>query len=126
MSAHTDNHPHHDAHAGHGHHHAPVEGGVIDPVCGMTVDPKAGKPQADYQGRTYYFCCNGCRTKFLADPQKYLHKAHEAAAGATDPVCGMSVDPGTAKHSAELQGQTYYFCCNGCKTKFVADPQKYL
>ncbi len=112
---------HHDHHA-----HAPVEGGVIDPVCGMTVDPKAGKPQADHQGQTYYFCCAGCRAKFIADPQKYLHKAHAAAAGATDPVCGMSVDPGTAKHSAEHQGQTYYFCCAGCKTKFVADPQKYL
>ncbi len=101
---------------------------MIDPVCGMTVDPKAGKPQADYQGQTYYFCCNGCRTKFLADPQKYLHKHNEApaAAGATDPVCGMSVDPGTAKHSAEHQGQTYYFCSNGCKTKFAADPEKYL
>ena len=60
--------------AGHNHHHhdAPAKGGVIDPVCGMTVDPNAGKPHVDYQGQTYHFCCNGCRTKFLADPQKYL------------------------------------------------------
>ena len=38
----------------------------------------------------------------------------------------MSVDPATAKHSAEHAGETYYFCCNGCKTKFAADPEKYL
>ncbi|MGA7384283.1 MAG: heavy metal translocating P-type ATPase, partial [Methylocella sp.] len=42
-----------------------------------------------------------------------------------DPVCGMNIDPGSAKHSAEYGGQTYYFCCEGCKTKFVADPMSY-
>ena len=30
---------------------------AIDPVCGMSVDPDAGKPEAVYQGQTYYFCC---------------------------------------------------------------------
>ena len=48
---------------------------------------------------------------------------HEAA---TDPVCGMTVDPATAKHRAEHRGHPYYFCSAGCKTKFTADPQKYL
>jgi len=43
--------------------------GVIDPVCGMTVDPHTAKQRTDYQGHTYYFCCAGCRTKFIADPQ---------------------------------------------------------
>src|SRR5271166_1977843 len=43
-----------------------------------------------------------------------------------DPVCGMDVDPRTAKHSAEVGGSTYYFCCNGCKTKFVANPASYI
>jgi len=43
-----------------------------------------------------------------------------------DPVCGMSVDPHTAKHRAEHQGHTYYFCSGGCREKFVANPQKYL
>jgi Cu+-exporting ATPase len=38
----------------------------------------------------------------------------------------MSVDPATAKHSAELAGQTYYFCCGGCREKFLAEPQRYL
>ncbi|MEP6885260.1 MAG: heavy metal translocating P-type ATPase [Gammaproteobacteria bacterium] len=44
----------------------------------------------------------------------------------TDPVCGMSVDPATAKHQAEVRGQTYFFCSGGCKTKFVATPEQYL
>jgi Cu+-exporting ATPase len=45
---------------------------------------------------------------------------------AIDPVCGMQVDPGTARHMAEHQGQTYYFCAPGCKKAFEADPAKYL
>ena len=57
---------------------------------------------------------------------EHHHRHHPAAGAATDPVCGMSVDPATAKHSAEHGGQTYYFCCQGCKTKFAADPEKYL
>ena len=43
-----------------------------------------------------------------------------------DPVCGMSVDPATAKHRAEHAGATYYFCSAGCRGKFVAEPAKYL
>jgi Cu+-exporting ATPase len=38
----------------------------------------------------------------------------------------MSVDPHTAKHRTEHHGHTYYFCSAGCRTKFAADPQKYL
>ncbi len=43
-----------------------------------------------------------------------------------DPVCGMTVDPATAKGSYEYNGQTYYFCSKGCVAKFQADPEKYL
>ncbi len=112
----------------HHHHDAPAASGVIDLVCGMTVDPNAGKPHADYHGQTYHFCSNGCRTKFLADPQKYLgaRTPELKAAGVIDPVCGMTVDPQTAKHRADYSGHTYYFCSAGCRTKFIADPQKYL
>ena len=45
---------------------------------------------------------------------------------AKDPVCGMEVDPSTARHTSEYQGQTYYFCASGCKRAFEAEPQKYL
>jgi Cu+-exporting ATPase len=45
---------------------------------------------------------------------------------AKDPVCGMDVDPHTAKHRAEHAGRTYYFCAAGCRRKFLANPEKYL
>ncbi len=47
-------------------------------------------------------------------------------ASATDPVCGMTVDPATARATAVHDGKTYYFCCPSCQTKFVADPARYL
>ncbi len=45
---------------------------------------------------------------------------------AKDPVCGMNVDRREAKHSAEHGGYTYYFCSQGCKTKFAANPSSYV
>src|SRR5271154_3789217 len=43
-----------------------------------------------------------------------------------DPVCGMDVDPRDDRHRAEVGGSTYYFCSNGCKIKFVANPSSYI
>src|SRR5437899_4263343 len=44
-----------------------------------------------------------------------------------DPVCGMSVEPTTARGgSATHGGKTYYFCAPSCREKFQADPQRYL
>jgi len=42
-----------------------------------------------------------------------------------DVVCGMQVDPNTAAGKSELNGKTYYFCSNGCKVKFDANPKPY-
>ena len=53
------------------------------------------------------------------------HGQAHSGATAIDPVCEMVVDPRTAR-SAEVRGKTYYFCSEGCRTKFVADPDKYL
>ncbi|MGE5244985.1 MAG: heavy metal translocating P-type ATPase [Betaproteobacteria bacterium] len=151
---------------------------AIDPVCGMTVDPAKGKPTVDYNGTTYHFCCQGCATKFQADPEGYLSGArpkdmqatpmavpvtlgtmksmpkpgaeHAAprhstthhpgiehpgtghpspeprAPSAIDPVCGMTVDPAKGKPTVDYNGTTYHFCCQGCATKFQADPEGYL
>ncbi len=49
-----------------------------------------------------------------------------ARGGVKDPVCGMSVDPAMARHKAEFSGAKYFFCCAGCREKFVAEPQRYV
>ena len=43
-----------------------------------------------------------------------------------DPVCGMRVEPQSSAHHFDHNGQTYWFCCSGCRIKFQADPEKYL
>ncbi|RVB76957.1 MULTISPECIES: heavy metal translocating P-type ATPase [unclassified Mesorhizobium] len=91
---------------------------IRDPVCGMTVDPAVGKPTAEHGGHLYHFCSERCRSKFAAEPEKYLT--------ATDPVCSMRVDRATAKHFSRHEGQGFYFCSAGCKVKFEAEPAKYL
>jgi len=118
------------AHSDHDHHAhgagccsakgaAPVAEAVIrDPVCGMTVDPAAGKPTAEHGGHVHHFCSEGSRSKFVAEPEKYLT--------ATDPVCGMSVDRSSARHFLRHESQGFYFCSAGCKGKFEAEPAKYL
>src|SRR5580698_1151602 len=49
-----------------------------------------------------------------------------SATAVKDPVCGMSVNPATAKHRLEHGGASRYFCCAGCAEKVKADPEKYL
>ncbi|MDQ4062042.1 MAG: heavy metal translocating P-type ATPase [Pseudomonadota bacterium] len=121
----------------------------------MTVDPRTAKHRAAHEGRTYHFCSARCRERFEAEPERYLvrmpetgahaghgghdhghaHHARAHASGhgpaaaahlATDPVCGMTVDPHTAKQRASHKGQPYYFCSARCRERFEAEPERYL
>ncbi|MEZ5855156.1 MAG: heavy metal translocating P-type ATPase [Hyphomicrobiaceae bacterium] len=59
-----------------------------------------------------------------------MHCCHGSAiiseAGAKDPVCGMTVNPHTAKHRHTHAGHPYYFCSGRCQEKFIANPAAYL
>ena len=45
---------------------------------------------------------------------------------AIDPVCGMTVEEGSAAATMEHKGTTYYFCSVNCKKDFDEDPEVYL
>lgn len=64
-------------------------------------------------------CCSGAKA---ADS----NVAVVATGPQIDPVCGMTVNPATAKASIEHDGRQFYFCCPGCLKKFISDPAKYL
>lgn len=84
---------------------------VLDPVCGMTVDPAKAAHHAEHAGLSYHFCSTGCRTKFVADPEKYLGAGKPADApegtiwtcpmhpeirqdhAGACPICGMALEP---------------------------------
>jgi Cu+-exporting ATPase len=59
-----------------------------------------------------------------SNPQ--LHPTAPTEATAVDPVCGMTVDVATAKHTHIHQGVQHYFCNPRCRQKFIADPARYL
>ena len=100
---------------------------AVDPVCGMTVTKAKAAATYEYKGTTYYFCSASCKDAFAKEPEKYLAKSSPKAEDkAVCPVCGMKVDKATAKATYDYKGKTYYFCCSGCKEKFVKDPEKYL
>jgi P-type Cu+ transporter len=126
---------------------------VLDPVCGMAIDPGTAAAKTEYAGKTYYFCHPNCKTKFDAAPERYLrkttapplvqigatkpkdvdpsHSHHDhgvktAPATEIDPVCGMTVDPAHAAGSHTYKSKTYYFCSPSCEQKFKASPEHYL
>jgi xanthine dehydrogenase accessory factor len=57
--------------------------------------------------------------------QQSLSLAPDQKQTVTDPICGMSVDAGTAKYKSEYEGRSFYFCCNGCKQTFEKQPEKF-
>ena len=61
-----------------------AEGMFINPVCGIAVSVANPKHVEKYAGVSYYFCCDGCRTTFLEDPEKYaaIHRASQGGSSA--------------------------------------------
>jgi YHS domain-containing protein/copper chaperone CopZ len=63
------------ASGGHDHHQELARGAaatVIDPVCGMDVDPATAAGKSNHAGTTYFFCSTSCKQKFDSEPTRYL------------------------------------------------------
>ncbi|GCE50977.1 Cu+-exporting ATPase [Thermosporothrix hazakensis] len=60
---------------------------VIDPVCGMTVDPNTARFSSEYQGKTFYFCAPGCKKTFEQNPASFLQQGETEQQGHTC-TCG--------------------------------------
>ena len=102
---------------------------VIDPVCGMSVDPGATPHHARHGDRDYAFCSATCRQRFVANPEAFVVAQTATtvpASEARDPVCGMTVDPVKTAHHAAHAGQTYHFCSARCLARFEAEPTRFL
>ena len=55
-----------------GHGPAQTDATMVDPVCGMSVDPRTSTHRAEHEGRNYHFCSARCREKFEAEPARWL------------------------------------------------------
>ena len=99
---------------GRGHGATPSANAVIDPVCGMSIVPNTAR-SAIHEEQRYFFCSDGCRAKFVADPAKYIKPRVQPLAAAETPsgtiytcpmhpqirqdrpgncpICGMALEP---------------------------------
>ncbi len=65
------------------------------------------------------------RRRLAAEPAAAAGLPVAAAREAIDPVCAMKVVVAGARHVAEVGGRTWYFCCGGCRDRFLATPEKF-
>lgn len=100
------------------HHHDQSNHKVTDPVCGMSIDPHTAKGGSSlFGGKNFYFCNPKCKTKFDAEPVKYVEVKSATQPSATEaknveytcpmhpeirqlgpgscPICGMALEPVT-------------------------------
>jgi P-type Cu+ transporter len=109
---------------------------ATDPVCGMTVDPRATSLRHEHGATTYFFCSESCRRRFAEDPEGFLQPARPFAAAPASgpagaiytcpmhpeivrdapgscPICGMALEPRTVslaeEPSAELADMSRRF-----------------
>ena len=109
---------------------------MIDPVCGMEVNPSSAAASIEFEGKTYYFCSKGCAKKFSANPTSYLkpsvqieepknpednriytcpmHPQIEQIGPGSCPICGMALEPKnitavTEQENPELKDMTRRF-----------------
>jgi len=103
MHTHSHRHDHADQTDVPKHAHQAGDGGanpaLQDPVCGMPVT-EASTHKAEHAGRPYWFCSAGCRTKFVANPQKYMEPV-----GADPPAPAAEMAP--APEAAAAAGTVY-------------------
>ena len=102
--------------------HEDLNGDAIDPICEMRVDSATALSAVGADGVTHYFCGPGCRRAFLAlEATQASAPMHGDVNGdAIDPICEMRVNSAAALSAVTADGETHYFCGEGCRRTYLA------
>ena len=97
---------------------------VICPTCGCSLVRLGISREAathhEHEGRELHFCCEGCLSRFLADPDHHLDQGRDIV---VCPTC-LGEKPLAVAVPVELDGTTLYFCgCPHCEEAFDRDPE---
>jgi YHS domain-containing protein len=109
-----------------------AKGYALDPICGMQVRKVTAPATVMRDGRRHWFCSDRCAEEFTSRAGLSIpntnpnHHTIEGNDMATDPVCGMTVDPLTAAAIRRYESTNYFFCATGCAEAFDAEPERYV
>lgn len=109
-------------HQHHSHTHANADEAKRTSCCESSAktQPRAEPRSNHHTNEATHACCSS-----TSKVQHGAHASTDKAATTIDPVCGMTVSV-DSPHAATHAGKPYAFCSAGCRTKFVADPARYL
>jgi YHS domain-containing protein len=98
------------------------------PVSGEPLGSMGAPVKVTAKGRTVFLCCAGCEKKFLADPGKYFKKIDNRFINEQKicPVSGQPLGSMGTPVRVTVKDRSAFLCCEGCKKKFLADPDKYF
>ena len=99
-------------------------------TCPVTGEPVNKNLKVEFDGKTYYVCCEGCADTVKKNPSAYLKgvSAKVAFIGKGDGVetCPVTGEPVNKNLKHEANGQTFYVCCDGCAETVKKNPAAYL
>ena len=110
----------------------------------MQVETATAPARAHLDGRQFWFCSDRCRSRFTQAPDRFARRgasgagvsttaavtdaippAKDADASMRDVVCGMTVEPSTAAPQRAKDDVAFYFCSDGCASRFDDDPERF-
>ncbi|MGE0883498.1 MAG: hypothetical protein AB7P14_08145 [Blastocatellales bacterium] len=99
-------------------------------TCPVTGEPVNKNLKYEVDGKTFYVCCEGCADTVKKNPGAYLKgvEAKTAFLGKGDGIetCPVTGEPVNKNLKYEVNGQTFFVCCEGCADTVKKNPDAYL